>query len=143
MTLPSAASHPIDHVAVAVHSIEEAHGLFELLTRERCSSPELLESQGARVAFVGMIELIEPLGPDTHVGRFLARRGQALHHVALRTDDLEGELSRLASAGVRLIDSEPRRGARGHLVAFVHPSETAGILTELVQRVAPAAESPT
>lgn len=125
---------PVDHVAIAVHSIEESHGVFELLSGERCSTPESLAAQGVRVAFVGTIELLEPLGADTTVGRFLARRGQALHHIAYRIDDLGSELARLDAAGVRLIDRTPRPGAFGHMVAFLHPSSTGGILTELVQR---------
>jgi len=125
---------PVDHVAIAVHSIEESRGVFELLSGERCSTPESLAAQGVRVAFVGTIELLEPLGADTTVGRFLARRGQALHHIAYRIDDLGSELARLDAAGVRLIDRTPRPGAFGHMVAFIHPSGTGGILTELVQR---------
>ena len=125
---------PLDHVAVAVQSIEENCRLFELLAGESCSNPEVLEAQGVRVAFVGDIELLEPLAADTTVGRFLERRGQALHHVAYRTDDLEGELARLEAAGLRLIDRSARIGANGHLVAFIHPSSTDGILVELVQR---------
>ena len=130
----SMASRTIDHVAVAVHSIEQTSALFELLSGESCSTPEILETQGVRVAFVGTIELLEPLGPETTVGRFLSRRGQALHHVAYRTDDLESELTRLEASGVRLIDRTPRPGSNGHMVAFLHPSGTGGILTELVQR---------
>ena len=127
------ADHSLDHVAVAVHSIEESASLFELLTGERCSPPETLEAQGVRVSFVGNVELLEPLGPLTTVGRFLERRGQALHHIAYRTDDLERELSRLEDAGLRLIDRKPRTGAKGHRVAFLHPSSTEGVLIELVQ----------
>jgi len=134
MMYSAAANQPLDHVAVAVHSIEESHRLFELLTGERCSSPETLEAQGVRVAFAGTIELVEPLRPDTPVGRFLLRRGQALHHIAYRIDDLEAELARLEAAGVRLVDHAPRPGANGQLVAFIHPSSTGGILVELVQR---------
>jgi methylmalonyl-CoA/ethylmalonyl-CoA epimerase len=124
----------MDHVAIAVHSIEESRGLFELLSGDACSTPEILEDQGVRVALVGTIELLEPLGPDTTVGRFLARRGQALHHIAYCTNDLEDELARLEAAGVQLIDRTPRPGAYGHMVAFLHPSSAGGILTELVQR---------
>ena len=134
MPYPSTASRTIDHVAVAVHSIEQSSGLFELLSGESCSTPETLEAQGVLVAFVGTIELLEPLGPQTAVGHFLARRGQALHHIAYRTDDLESELARLEAGGVHLIDRTPRPGANGHMVAFLHPSSTGGILTELVQR---------
>ena len=129
----SPSTNPLDHVAIAVHSIEDSASLFELISGEVCSPPETLEAQGVRVAFVGSIELLEPLSPDTTVGRFLERRGQGLHHIAYRTDDISTELSRLAAAGVNLIDEEPRLGANGHLVAFLHPRSTAGILTELVQ----------
>jgi methylmalonyl-CoA/ethylmalonyl-CoA epimerase len=127
------ASLPVDHVAVAVPSIEESRGLFELLTGEICSPPMTLEDQGVRVSFAGMVELLEPLGDDTTVGRFLKRRGSALHHIAYRTDDIEAELDRLRGLGLRLIDERPRPGAHG-LVAFVHPSSTGGILMEIVQR---------
>ncbi len=128
-----AANRPLDHVAIAVHSIEESSSLFELISGEGCSTPEVLEAQGVRVAFVGTIELLEPLGPETTVGRFLQRRGQSLHHVGFRTDDIGAELSRLEAAGVRLIDRVPRMGANGHDVAFVHPESTGGVLVELVQ----------
>jgi methylmalonyl-CoA epimerase len=134
MTDFSTADRTLDHVAVAVHSIEESNRLFELLTGKGCSRPEILADQGVRIAFSGALELLEPLGPDTTVGRFLNRRGPGLHHIALRTDDIASELARLASEGVRLIDSEPRIGAGGHLTAFLHPSSTGGVLVELVQR---------
>lgn len=128
------ARRPIDHVAVAVHSIAASSPLFELLSGESCSPPETLPAQGVRVAFVGSVELLEPLAPDTTVGRFLERRGEGLHHIAYRTDDLEADLATLDAAGLRLIDREPRPGANGHRVAFVHPSATGGILVELVER---------
>ncbi|MFQ5538540.1 MAG: methylmalonyl-CoA epimerase [Gemmatimonadota bacterium] len=124
---------PLDHIAVAVASLREATALFELLTGTEGSEPETLETQGVRVAFVGQVELLEPLGPDTPVGRFLARRGPGLHHVALRSTDLAADLVRLGDAGIQLIDVEPRIGARGHSVAFLHPSSTGGVLVELVQ----------
>ena len=123
---------PLDHVAMAVQSIDEALRLFELISGETGSPPQTIESQGVRVTFVGMIELLEPLGPDTTVGRFLKRRGSGLHHVAYRTNNIVSELARLNSEGIRLIDSEPRPGAHG-LVAFRHPSSTGGVLVELVQ----------
>lgn len=123
---------PLDHVAIAVQSLEDAGRIFELISGRTGSPPQTIESQGVRVAFVGMIELLEPLSPDTTVGRFLERRGSGLHHVAYRTDDIVSELARLHSEGIRLIDSEPRPGAHG-LVAFLHPSSTGGVLVELVQ----------
>ncbi|MDH3270089.1 MAG: methylmalonyl-CoA epimerase [Gemmatimonadota bacterium] len=127
------ANGSLDHVAVAVHSLDEGRALFELLTGEAGSPPEILESQGVRVSFVGSVELLEPLGSNTTVGRFLQRRGPGLHHIAYRVDDLEAELARLEAEGLRLVDRKPRRGAKGHLVAFVHPSSTGGVLVELVQ----------
>ncbi|MSR19433.1 MAG: methylmalonyl-CoA epimerase [Gemmatimonadetes bacterium] len=136
MTSPLAATRPLDHVAVAVHSIEESRSLFEFLSGGSCTPPETLETQGVRVAFVGAVELLEPLGPDTTVGRFLERHGQGLHHIAYRTQDLEGDLARLDAEGVPLIDRVPRMGARGHRVAFLHPSGTGGVLVELVERPA-------
>lgn len=134
MNFVSGANRSLDHVAVAVHSIEESRPLFEALSGEPCSRPETLEGQGVRVAFVGSLELLEPLGPDTTVGRFLDRRGPSLHHVAYRTDDIEADLERLHADGVELIDRVPRAGAGGHRVAFLHPSAAGGVLIELVER---------
>lgn len=127
----------LDHVAVAVASLEEAAGLFEILSGHSRTPPETLETQGVRVCFCGPVELLEPLGPETAVGRFLAKRGPGLHHVAYRTHDILSDLERLSSAGVELIDRRPRPGARGHQVAFLHPRSTGGILVELVQHGAP------
>jgi methylmalonyl-CoA epimerase len=131
--IPIAARLPLDHVAVAVRSIDESRRLVELVSGAGCTEPEFLEAQGVRVAFVGQVELIEPIGPETTVGRFLARRGEGLHHIAFRTPDLEAELARLDAEGVPLIDRVPRSGARGHRVAFLHPSGTGGVLMELVE----------
>jgi len=134
MNLVNPGGLPLDHVAIAVSSLEEACRLFELLSNEPCSPPETLDSQGVRVAFCGSIEILEPLSPDTTVGRFLERGGSGLHHVAYRCPDVQAELDRLSAAGVELIDARPRPGARGHLVAFLHPRSTGGVLVELVQR---------
>ncbi len=133
MNVLLSAHRPLDHVAIAVRSIEESRSLFEFVSGDTCSPPEVLEAQGVRVAFVGTIELLEPLGTETTVGRFLDRRGQALHHIAYRTDEIEADLARLEAAGVELIDRSPRLGAHGHLVAFLHPVSAGGILVELVQ----------
>jgi methylmalonyl-CoA/ethylmalonyl-CoA epimerase len=124
---------PIDHVAIAVPSLAEAVPLYERLSGASGSPPETLEEQGVRVAFVGDVELLEPLGADTPVGRFLERRGPGLHHLAYRTPDLRATLARLAADGFEAVDPEPRRGARGHLVAFLHPRGTGHALVELVQ----------
>jgi len=126
-------SYPLDHVAVAVPSIAEAAETFGLISETRSSPVEVLKDQGVRVSFLGSLELMEPLSPDTTVGRFLEKRGPGLHHIAYRVPNLSKALLRLKSAGVELIDGAPRPGARGHLVAFLHPRSTGGILVELVE----------
>ena len=133
MSVPVEAKLPLDHVAIAVTSLEEACSLYELLSGETRTKPEVLEAQGVRVSFVGSIEILEPLNPETSVGRFISARGPSLHHIAYRTGDILSEISRLKKNGFEVIDPEPRPGAKGHLVAFLYPSSTAGILIELVQ----------
>jgi methylmalonyl-CoA/ethylmalonyl-CoA epimerase len=132
MMFPKSANS-IDHIAIAVYSIQDSASHFERLSGHTCSPIETIESQGVRAAFVGSVELLEPLSPDSVIGRFLERKGQGLHHIAYRTDDIYTELSKLTAEDFELIDEEPRRGANGHLVAFLHPRSTGGILTELVQ----------
>ena len=134
MFVTSNEDRPFHHVAVAVPSIDEARGLFELLSGAPGSEPETVASQGVRVMFVGPVELIEPLTPESTVARFLERRGTGLHHVAYESDDLPSDLARLKAAGLELIDEVPRPGTAGHLVAFLHPRSTGGVLIELVQR---------
>lgn len=124
---------PIDHIALATPNLAEAIPLYQLLTGARGSPVEELPDQGVRVCFVGALELLEPLSPDSTVARFLARQGAGLHHVAFRTENIRAELARLSAQGFKLIDPEPRPGARGHLVAFVHPGSTGKTLIELVQ----------
>ena len=126
-------SFPLDHVGVAVSSIDESRLLFEFLTGATCSPVEKLDSQGVAVAFVGSLELLEPLGPESPVGRFLERRGPGMHHVAFRVPDLDEALERCRHRDIELVDETPRPGARGHRVAFLHPRSTGGVLVELVQ----------
>jgi len=128
-------NRPLHHVAVAVSSIEEARGVFELVAGTHGSKPEIVESQGVRVQFVGQIELVEPLTSESPISRFLERRGSGLHHIAYESEDIPTDLARLREAGLELIDKAPRPGADGHLVAFLHPRSTGGVLVELVQRV--------
>lgn len=132
--------HPLDHVAVAVASIKEARTFFELLTGEACSEIEALPEQGVDVAFVGRVELLEPRHPDTTVGRFLSRNGPGLHHVAFRVPDVSRALRDFVDRGYKAVDEAPRAGARGHRVAFLHPSSTGGVLVELVERPDPDIE---
>ena len=124
---------PIDHVGIAVFSINESRRTWEGLTGSAAGPVLDLTHHGVRVAFVGGVELVEPLAPDTPVGRFLSTRGSGLHHVAFKVGDVAAELARLKKQGFRLIDREPRRGAHGW-VAFVHPGSANGVLVELVQR---------
>ena len=136
---PSAAPprHPVDHVGVAVRSIDEAAPLFEKLTGERASPRRSLPEHGIDVCFVGAVELLEPHDPGGAVARFLEAGGSTLHHVAFRVEDVNAELGRLAAAGFRPIDRTPRPGAHGGLVAFLHPKGTGGALVELVERARP------
>lgn len=132
----------IDHIGVAVHSIEETLPLYaetyamELVHRER------VEEQGVEAVLLDVgenhVELLEPLSPDTPVGKFLANRGPGLHHVAYQVEDIENVLASLKAAGVRLIDETPRVGIRDSRVAFLHPKSSGGVLTEIVQPAAGA-----
>jgi methylmalonyl-CoA epimerase len=127
----------IDHVGVAVEDIDSALAVYRDALGMPLVHRETIAEQGVDAALLdvgdGHIELLQPLGPETAVGKFLARRGPGLHHVAYRVSDVEETLTALASAGMRLIDERPRIGIRGSLVAFVHPASTAGVLTEIVQ----------
>ena len=117
----SPSAKPLDHVAIAVHSIEDSASHYELLSGDVCSPIETLEAQGVRVAFVGTIELLEPLSPDTTVGRFLERRGQGLHHIAYRTDDLATFKSHLDAAGVPYSDWGNKAVAGWKQIFFYDP----------------------
>lgn len=126
--------YPVDHVGIAVRSIEEAAPLFESLTGERSSSRQSLPEHGVDVCFIGSVELLEPHDRGGAVSRFLAAGGSTLHHVAFRVENVRVELDRLVAAGFRAIDRVPRPGAHGCLVAFLHPKGTGGALVELVER---------
>jgi methylmalonyl-CoA/ethylmalonyl-CoA epimerase len=127
----------LDHIGVAVEDLDEAIALYG----ERLGMPlqhrETVEEQGVEAVLLGVgashVELLRPLGPDTAVGKFLARSGPGLHHVAYGTDDIEAALESVRGAGLRLIDEQPRTGIRGSRVAFLHPKSTGGVLTELVE----------
>jgi methylmalonyl-CoA/ethylmalonyl-CoA epimerase len=128
---------PLDHVAIAVPSIDAALPFYELVAGARGSAREHVNGDDVHVVFVGAgagrIELLEPASDASSVARFLARRGPGLHHIAYRVADLGAELARLEAAGVPLIDRAPRRGAHGRRVAFLHPRGTGGVLVELVE----------
>lgn len=127
----------IDHVGVAVEDIDTTLALYRDTFAMPLVHRETVTEQGVDAALLdvgdGHIELLQPLGPDTAVGKFLQQRGPGLHHVAYRVEDVEQTLQALAGAGVALIDSEPRTGIRGSRVAFLHPKSTGGVLTEIVE----------
>jgi methylmalonyl-CoA/ethylmalonyl-CoA epimerase len=127
----------IDHVGVAVESIDEALAIYRDALGMPLVHRETVTDQGVDAALLDVgdchVELLQPLGPDTAVGKFLARRGPGLHHVAYRVEDIDATLQELAAAGMRLIDDQPRRGIRNSRVAFVHPGSTGSVLTEIVQ----------
>ncbi len=127
----------VDHVGIAVPSLEAALPLWEFLMGAEGSRPEVVESQGVEVIFVGSgparIELLAPIRPDSPVARFLERRGPGMHHICYRVPDIAAALDEFALQGFELIDREARPGADGHRVAFLHPRSTTGVLVELVE----------
>ncbi len=127
----------IDHIGVAVEDIDAAIGLYGEGFEMELAHRETVESQGVEAVLLdvgdGHVELLAPLGPDTPVGRYLAKNGPGLHHVAYAVDDIDAALVGIAAAGVQLIDSEPRVGIRDSRVAFLHPRSTGGVLTEIVE----------
>jgi methylmalonyl-CoA epimerase len=127
----------IDHIGVAVPELEPALALyrdqFDLVEAHR----EVVAEQGVEAVLLDVgenhVELLAPLGEDTPVGKFLARQGPGLHHVAYQVEDIEATLEQLRQAGLQLIDEQPRTGIRGSRVAFMHPRASQGVLTEIVQ----------
>lgn len=130
----------IEHIGIATQSLDDALRFWRDALGLELQHTEVVEEQGVRVAMLPAgeprIELLEPTGPDTPVGKFLEKRGPGIHHVAVRVPDIRAALARLKSEGARLIDAEPRIGAEGCLVAFVHPQSAGGVLLELVERPA-------
>lgn len=127
----------IDHVGVAVGDLDAAIELYEGSFGMRLAHRETVEEQGVEAVLLdvgdGHVELLSPLGEETPVGRFVAKNGPGLHHVAYAVADIDATLSALAEGGITLIDREPRTGIRGSKVAFVHPKSTGSVLTEIVE----------
>jgi methylmalonyl-CoA/ethylmalonyl-CoA epimerase len=126
----------IDHVGVAVKNIDTALAFFKKVFDVPDADIELMEDQGVRACLIEVgqtrLELLEPTGSESGVGRFIERRGEGLHHLALNVTDISGKLQTLQTLGVDLIDQTPREGLSG-TIAFVHPRSVFGILTELVE----------
>ncbi|MBK5220772.1 MAG: methylmalonyl-CoA epimerase [Thermoleophilia bacterium] len=127
----------IDHIGVAVEDIDAALALYEGSFEMPLVHRETVESQGVEAVLLdvgdGHVELLRPLGPDTPVGKFMARNGEGLHHVAYAVEDIDATLERVIAAGVKPIDTTPRVGIRESRVAFLHPRFTGGVLTEIVE----------
>src|SRR6187397_2997864 len=127
----------IDHIGVAVEDLDAAIALYEQSFEMELAHRETVESQGVEAVLLdvgdGHVELLRPLDPETAVGKFLARKGEGLHHVAYAVDDIDATLGKLAAAGLELIDDEARTGIRDSRVAFLHPRSTGGVLTEIVE----------
>ena len=128
----------VDHVGIATESIESAMGFWEILgfvplqthvNDEQGVSIKMLETPGSPTR----IELLEPLGPDTPVGRFISSRGAGIHQLAIRVDYIEETIALLVESGVRMVDECPKDGTEGSRIAFIHPSSTGGVLVELVE----------
>jgi methylmalonyl-CoA/ethylmalonyl-CoA epimerase len=127
----------VDHIGVAVEDLDAAIALHERVYGMAVAHREVVDEQGVEAVLLDVgenhVELLAPLGPETTVGRFLAKRGPGLHHVAYQVPDAEAALDALRAQGVALLDETPRTGIRGSRVAFVHPRSSGGVLTEIVQ----------
>jgi len=127
----------VDHIGIATHQLDDALAIWRDALGLEVDVTEEVTEQGVRVAMLRLgethIELLEPLTEDSPVGKFLERRGAGIHHIAIGVPDIRAALAQLKQKGTRLIDETPRVGARGCLVAFVHPSSANGVLLELVQ----------
>jgi len=140
-TREAAVLNRIDHVGIACHDLETAIARYESVFDVTVASREIHEDQGVREAMLRLgegpgtswIQLLEPTGPDTPVGKFLARRGPGIHHVGYRVANITAALAAIGARGVRLLDQRPRHGSMGASIAFLHPADLGGVLTELVQ----------
>ena len=130
----------IDHIGVAVEQLEPTLELYRDRLQMRVAHREVVHEQGVEAVLLDVgeshVELLAPLGADTPVGKFLARKGPGLHHIAYQVQDIDATLGALRRAGLELIDEHPRAGIRGSRVAFMHPRATKGVLTEIVQPAA-------
>jgi len=128
----------IDHIGIATRGIDETARFWREVLNLEITETEEVAAQKVRVAMLAIgesrIELLEATSDDSPISKFLEKRGPGIHHIAVRVDDIRGALATLKRNRARLIDEEPRVGARGCLVAFVHPSSTGGVLLELVQQ---------
>ncbi len=136
----------IDHIGIACSDLTEKIAFYESAFGLTVVSREVNDAQGVREAMLRVadapagpsyIQLLEPLGPDTPVGKFLARRGEGVHHVGYGVADITQALAAIGAKGITLLDSRPRHGSMGASIAFLHPRDVGGVLTELVQASEP------
>ena len=131
----------VDHIGVAVEDLDASLELYERDYGMKLVHRETVAEQGVEAVLLDVgenhVELLQPTGPDTPVGKFLAKKGPGMHHVAYQVDDIESTLAALKEAGLRLIDETPRTGIRNSRVAFLHPATAGGLLTEIVQPAEP------
>jgi methylmalonyl-CoA epimerase len=127
----------IDHIGIAVKSLADAVKVYETTLGLKVSGYETIEDQGVNLAMIPLgdsrIELLEPLHAQSPVEKFMAKRGEGIHHIAIAVDNIDDALARFKASGARLIDVVPRRGAHNSKIAFIHPSSTNGVLLELVE----------
>jgi methylmalonyl-CoA/ethylmalonyl-CoA epimerase len=135
----------IDHVGIACRNLESTVAFYEATFGLTVVSRETSTEQGVKEAMLvvadapagrSYVQLLEPLGPDTPVGRFLDRRGEGLHHIGYGVVDIKAAMAAISATGVRLLDSRPRHGSMGAAIAFLHPRDVGGVLTELVESAA-------
>ena len=128
----------IDHIGITINSIDKSLAFWETTLGVKCTGVETVADQKVKTAFLPIkeseVELLEATDPESPIAKFIEKKGEGIHHLAIRVDDLAGALVELKAKGVRLIDETPRKGAGGALIAFIHPKATGGILLELSQR---------
>ena len=128
----------IDHIGMAVHSIDKARVFYEKVLGLVCKGIEEVETQKVRTAFFTLgdthIELLEPTGPESPIAKFLEKQGEGIHHIAYVSDDVEKQLEQAREFGCRLINDKPVQGAGGKKIAFLHPKSTHGVLTEICEK---------
>jgi len=128
----------IDHIGIAVKNLEDSLKVYKDILGMEVAGEEVVDEQKVKTAFLPVgereIELLESTSPDGTIAKFIEKRGEGLHHIAFRVDNLEDKLKELEAKGVRLIDKKPRYGAGGSRIAFLHPKSTNGILVELCER---------
>ncbi|MGO9481315.1 MAG: methylmalonyl-CoA epimerase [Candidatus Kryptoniota bacterium] len=128
----------ISHIAIAVEDLEVARKAFELLVGNKVEAIEEVPDQKVRVGMIPVgesrIELAGPTDPSSTVSRFIQKRGEGIHHICFEVENIKSEIARLKAAGFQIIDEQPRLGADGHLIAFIHPRTTGGVLVELSEK---------